>query len=206
MKDFRNKIETSPGHAHLYSLFDQIMAHLVDFRETHQNCNSELAMEIINTISALVKENSEGRRPWEGGWEYYFEKCMENAYRLMKEFELFPDFMSYCPRGWCNTFLNAYKYMDGDADIFEEHKNKWVTHFYRLASMAAEMFCIIADENVIILAELLECPDDQVFTWLLTGYAKSRSPTGKVIIEQYVDDEELFVRVLAKNLLNTYYH
>jgi hypothetical protein len=62
------------------------------------------------------------------------------------------------------------------------------------------MFSWTADRQARIEEGLLEHPDDAVFTMLLSGYAKSRSPKAQDLLRGYLDDNEAWVRRLAAGL------
>ena len=67
------------------------------------------------------------------------------------------------------------------------------------------MFAMVADQNARVDEQHLEHPDDIVFTWLLTGYAKSKTSRARDLLAKYLDDEEAWVRLVAQRLLDMYY-
>jgi len=176
-------------------------------REGGCQLNGSLAEAILTAVDVLVDENSIGRRPWPGEWETYFEKCMINAFRLLKEFSSFTDYPRYCRAGYCNRFLDAFAHMDyHDRHYAEDYPDKrvglrWARHFARLAAMAANMFCLVADSEARIDKGFLDHPDDAVFSSLLTGYANSSREEAKSILVEFTKDEESWVRDLARDLL-----
>jgi len=52
------------------------------------------------------------------------------------------------------------------------------------------------------MEKLLDHPDDRVFTWLLSGFSKSASPRIDQILMDFMNDDEEWVRVLAKELIH----
>lgn len=146
-----------------------------------------------------------GRRPWTDNWETYFAKCMENATRLIREYSAFPDSSTFCPAGYCNRCLDAFAHMDRHDQECREHYPQWSRHFARLASFAAEMFSLVADSEARIERAFLEHPDDAVFTWLLTGYAKSGTARAHELLVEHLRDEEAWVRRLAGDLLHRHF-
>jgi hypothetical protein len=87
----------------------------------------------------------------------------------------------------------------------EEREPRWSQHFARLASLAAEMFSLTADKEAYIEEKLLEHDNDAVFTRLLTGYAKSAKSKVREILQGYLEDEETWVRRLARELIGKYF-
>jgi hypothetical protein len=162
----------------------------------------DLAREILATVDILFGENNVGRRPWIGNWETYFRKCMEDAKTLLKEAACFVAFPSFCSLGYCNKFLDAFRLMDGLDRNYEEDYPRWSTHFAHLASLAAEMFSLVADSAASVDTGFLEHPSDRVFTWLLSGFAKSESPQAGELLNGYLEDDEAWVRRLAEGLLH----
>lgn len=160
-----------------------------------------LAHEILATVDLLVQENMVGRRPWTGGWETYFSKCIEDANALLKEGATFVSFETLCPLGYCNRFLDAFAHMDRHERELEDKHPNWSTHFAHLAALAAEMFSLVADAAARVQAEFLEHPDNRVFTWLLSGYARSESAEADELLNGYLTDDEAWVRQLAKRLM-----
>lgn len=73
--------------------------------------------------------------------------------------------------------------------------------FDYLAALAAEMFSLVADSAAKVEPELLYHPDDRVFTWLLKGYSKSSDPKATELLEEYLNDDEAWIRQLAKSLI-----
>ena len=198
----RNDVENAPGHSHLYGEFDAVLGDLKRHRDTGADMTLSLAKEIRATVDLLLDENMAGRRPWPtGNWETYFSKCMDDAHSLLKEFVLFPDSRAFYPLGYCNRFLAAFEHMDRHDREYEENYPHWSRHFARLASLAAEMFSLFADSVARVEAAFLEHPDDSVFTWLLSGYAKSREPEAAVLLDGYLRDDEAWVCRLAKKLI-----
>ena len=202
---FRSHVEHAPGHSHLYGEFDSILATLEEIRGSGGILTAELAHETLTTVDLLLQENSVGRRPWTGGWEEYFGKCMEDANGLLKEFSAFENCSAFCPAGYCNRFLDSFAYMDHQDRQHDERYPSWSRHFASLASLAAEMFSLVADRQARINEEFLEHPDDNVFTWLLTGYAKSKTSEARVLLTRYLNDEEPWVRRLVRTLLDEYF-
>jgi hypothetical protein len=198
----RNEVANAPGHSHLYGEFDGILGDFRRHRGSGVGITSSLAQEIRTTVDLLLEENMVGRRPWStGGWETYFSKCMEDAHSLLKEFALFLDYRAFCPLGYCNRFLTAFEHMDRHAREYEERYSHWSRHFARLASLAAEMFSLVADSAARVEAAFLDHPDDNVFTWLLSGYARSRKPEAAKVLDGYLTDDEAWVRRLAEKLI-----
>src|SRR5438067_2296474 len=78
----------------------------------------------------------------------------------------------------------------------------WASHFRRLGSLAAQMFRLVADRLARIDEEALEHPDDTVFTYLLTGFAKSRTERSLSLLRTFAKDDEKWVRNLAQELAN----
>jgi hypothetical protein len=82
---------------------------------------------------------------------------------------------------------------------------RWIEHFTKLAAIAAEMFSLVADAKARIEERFLEHPDDRIFTWLLTGYAKSMTPRADELLNRYLRDDEAWVRELSRAVLETYF-
>ena len=161
-----------------------------------------LAQEIRTTVDLLVDENMAGRRPWStDNWETYFSKCMADAHSLLMEFALFEGYRAFCPLGYCNRFLSAFEHMDRHDREYEDSYPNWSRHFARLASLAAEMFSLVADSAARVEAAFLEHPDDSVFTWLLSGYARSQEAETAEVLDRYLKDDEEWVRRLAESLI-----
>jgi hypothetical protein len=198
---FRMRVEHAAGHGYLYNDFDAIVGRLAQFRIDGGSLDEGLAREILSTVDLLLRENGVGRRPWTDNWETYFEKCLENAHRLLKDFAVFATFRAFCPRGYCNRCLDAFAHMERHVREYEQNYPEWSRHFARLASMAAEMFSLVADDSASVDRTLLEHPDDAIFKWLLTGYARSESPESLKILDEYLEDDEVWVRQLARTLL-----
>lgn len=200
---FRHQLERAPGHAHLYAEFEAVLARIAAFRAEAPALDADLAANMLMTVDALLKENEVGRRPWTGEWETYFAKCLENAARLLKAFSAFEGSRGFCPSGYCNRFLDAFVHMDRLERECAERQPRWSRHFSHLAAMAAELFALVADKDARVDEQLLEHPDDAVFTWLLTGYAQSGTSQARVVLQGYLDDEEPWVRRLAGQLSGT---
>ena len=200
---FRTRVERAPGHGYLYHDFGAILRRLTQFRTNSGSLEESLAQEILSTVDLLLRENSVGRRPWPGNWETYFAKCLENAHGLLKEFTAFASFRAYCPRGYCNRCLHAFALMEGLERQYEENYPQWSRHFAGLASLSAEMFSLVADDSASVDRHFLEYPDDAVFTCLLTGFARSESPEAMAILNEYIEDDEAWVRQLARGLLDS---
>jgi hypothetical protein len=202
LRSFRIRVEHAAGHGHLYRDFDAIIACLTQFRTNGAILDEGLAQEILNTVDLLLRENSVGRRPWTGNWEPYFAKCLEDAHRLLSGFTAFATFRAFSPRGYCNQFLDAFAHMDRHDHEYERSQPEWSRHFARLASLAAEMFCWVADGCASVDRRFLEHRDKAVFTCLLTGFARSESPEALDILSEYLKDDEAWVRQLARALLD----
>jgi len=202
---FRLDIEITSGHVHLYEQFNEILKELNKF-QVQNNLDEELSKEIIAAVDLMVTENDKGRRPWDGCWEVYFTKCLNNSLLLLREFTAFPNWQKYCPMGYCNRFLHSFRMMDNLAQHYDERDElQWVRHFGKLAAIAAEMFEMVADEYAEIVEELLEHPDDRIFSLLLSAYSKTKSDRARELLGEYLDDEENWVRELARNLLSRDY-
>ena len=197
----RSHVEHAPGHAHLYGEFAGILADIAGYRRSGGDLTEALAREILTTVDLLFRENMVGRRPWTGDWETYFARCMEDANGLLKEFGSFAGSAAFCPLGFCNRFLDAFAHMDRHDREYEERYPRWSRRFARLASLAAEMFSLVADSAGRVQGDFLEHPDDSVFTWLITGYAKSETPAARELLQRYLADDEAWVRQLARNLI-----
>lgn len=81
----------------------------------------------------------------------------------------------------------------------------WSGHFEGLALLAAKMFSMVSDSEARINEAYLEHPNDEVFTALLTGYAKSKSAKAGTILRGFLKDDEPWVRSLSKKLLEEHY-
>ena len=91
-------------------------------------------------------------------------------------------------------------------ELTEFHDDKiyrrWHTHFEEMACQASEMFALTADAYANVQKDLLNNPDDRVFTWLLRGFSMSVSPVVDQILNYYREDDEAWVQELAKKLLD----
>lgn len=201
LRNLRNQVEYAPGHQHLYEEFDEVLRNLVRYRDAGGLLTPTLAREMLATIDLLLQENMVGRRPWTGNWETYFAKCMDDAYQLVQVFASFADSATFRPPGYCNRFLGAFAHMDRHDREYEERQPRWSKHFANLAIKAAEMFALLADSAAMVKADFLEHPDDRVFTWLLSGYAKADAPEAITLLREYLSDDEAWVQRLAERLL-----
>lgn len=198
---FLHNVNSAPGHSHLYGDFDFIIDRIVAYRNGG-GLTRLTADRILAAVACLTDENMFGGRPNTGMWETYFSKCMTNAHRLLKEYTCFDGYMSFCPAGYCNKFLDAFRYMYDNWKRADEYYPEWCFHFESMASLSAEMFYLTADSSAHINEDLLDCPEDEVFTWLISGFSKSASPEADRILQMYVADEEAWVRQLAQKLVD----
>ena len=204
---FTNHISQAPGHKHLYDEFDEIIHSLNVYRNRGENLTYPLASSIFNAVDSLLRENMEGQRPWSEGMETYFAKCMANSYQMMKEVSSFDNYRQFMPNGFCNKCLDMFIHMDKYVVEFTEyHDDKTYrilhTHFDNMACQAAEMFALTADTYANVQKDLLNNPDDSIFTWLLRGFSMSISPVADQILHFYTEDDEQWVQELAKKLLD----
>jgi hypothetical protein len=204
LKKFRLDVTNASGDNHLYKPFDSILDDISTARKKEIPLDDKTAVEILETIKLLVEENAKGRRPWTGNWELYFEQCMDNAVRLLREYCSFQDHEKYIPKSYCRQFQDSLYAMDRFAQVYADYKDKHLQlHFLHLAVMAAEMFSMTADETAGIDEKALETQDDGMFTYLLTGVAKTGK--AKELLLRYCEDEEAWVRDLALQILHQYY-
>lgn len=194
-------MEHARGHNHLYGDFDDVLGDLMRYQKAGGVMTENLAREALATIDLLLQENIAGRRPGTGNWETYFGKCMDDAHRLVHGLALFPGFATFLPRGYCNRFLDAFAYMDHQDREYEDRHPRRSMHFAGLAMLAAEMFSLLADSAASVKDDFLDHPDDKVFTWLLSGYAKSEAPEAVELVNGYLADDEPWVQRLAERLL-----
>ena len=203
---FKNHIDSAPGHKHMYDEFDKIIHNLSGYRKNGGSLNAYLAKVIFDTIECLLWENSQGRRPFLGMWETYFAACMRNSHRLLTEVSLFIDYRQYIPNEFCNKCLDMFIHMDRFVQEFElrefELRRRWLAHFKAMARQAAEMFSLTADSGANLNEKLLDDPDDDIFTWLLRGFSMSVSPDAEQILNNYMEDNEAWVRSLAIGLFD----
>jgi hypothetical protein len=80
----------------------------------------------------------------------------------------------------------------------------WSCHFLHLAKTASKMFSMTADRSIVIDESWLEHPDDEIFTLVLTGFARTGKAKG--ILEALLEDDEPWVRSLAVALLKQYHN
>jgi hypothetical protein len=204
LKRFRQYVTDAPGDIPLYRQFDYILNDISTARKADLQLDGKTAGEILETVKFLVEENAKGRRPWTGNWEFYFEKCMENALRLLREYCSFNGHEKYVPKDYGKPFLDTLYAMDRFAEMYKDNADpQWTPHFARMASMAAEMFSLAADETAIIDAKALETTNKKIFAFLLIGFAKTGK--AKELLLRYCDDEEAWVRDLALQLLHLYH-
>lgn len=202
---FQGQLQHSSGHSHLYDPFEALVSKLASYRKSGLCLDLDLADSILGTVDVLVTEGGVGRRPWEGQWELYFEKCLRDGVLLLREFGRFPNAQERCPPGFCNRFLDLFLFMDHFDREYSERDARWARHFRALAGIAAEMFSLVADRQARISELTLEHPDDAIFTHLLTAFAKSGSSTARSLLNKYSSDDEQWVRDLAETLIRKYF-
>jgi hypothetical protein len=163
LRQFRQYANDAPGDSPLYRQFDFILNDISTARKVDLQLDGKTAGEILETVKFLVAENAKGRRPWTGNWEFYFEKCVENALRLLREYSSFKGHEKYVPKDYGKPFLDTLCAMDRFAEMYKDNTDpQWTPHFTRMASMAAEMFDLIKDESVSIDEKMrLKYPRDK---------------------------------------------
>ena len=195
----RFDVEHAPGASHLYDPFDAILNAITIYHDRGNLLDDRLAQEILAAVELLVRECSQGRRPWSYAWEDYFEKCLDDAERLLTKFSQFGNYRSFVPPGFCNILddnLSLDRLSDGLPDA-------WQNRFLAMTLKASEMFKLIADEKTQFHEWWLENPDDRFFTNILSGYAQTGQ--ARVLLLRYTLDDEPWVRSLAGQLLKKYY-
>ena len=95
--------------------------------------------------------------------------------------------------------------MDCHYQVCSDGVPEWERHFEAMAKMAAEMFSLVADEEARVEEHLLEHPNDSIFKYLLTGFAKARTERSEALIRKYETDDESWVRSLTRELIRRYY-
>lgn len=205
LAQFRSEIQNARGPNPEFGEFDDRLLRTSTVLHNSETLTSEVATSILETIDVLVDKNMIGRRPWEGHWEPFFAKCMQDARRLLLVFVLCPNSTAFYPQGYCNRFLDAFTHMDRHDKDAEKTKSGLSPHFSHLAGISAEMFSLTADSEARVVREFLDHPDDAVFQHLLTGHAKSRKSEALRVLREHLDDDEDWVRTLSSELITTFF-
>jgi hypothetical protein len=179
-------IEFGRGHDFLYEPFGAMIAQLEDYRRRGGVLDERLTLAVFDLAETLIRENHRGRRPWAGGWECWFSQCMDNALRVLDASRRLEDFSERVP----SDFSGCVGYLF-EPGCFDE--------LPQLVLIGARIYAWTAGQGASFHESWLDHPDDDVFTLLLTGMA--RSAPGRERIRGFLDDDEAWVRTLARRLL-----
>jgi hypothetical protein len=179
----------APQHRSIAQPFDELLARLDAYRKLGGALESRLATEIFLLVERFLDENNKGRRPWRDEWENWFWRCMRNAHALLDVVRRFPEFPDRLPLGFSGRVDHVF-----ELNCFYEEE------YEDLARYGAQIFAWTAEPGTVCSESWLEHPDDEVFTLLLTGLARGKA--GRAQIARFLDDDEAWVRALARRLLD----